>query len=210
MATCAPFAEALHELGLIAADRGDFPFDIAEANLRCAVGLLGAEGLDVDAILARLDEIAADVKHIIFLKENYDQFLGNPSKYHNSQAYFCVVCMITILKTKYGAFYNPKWKHVTPETEVPDEFGKDARDQFIHAILNGEGGTCGSLPVFIVAVGRRVGMPLKLVKAYRHPFIRWDDPEGYWNSPDGLPHPSQGEVFNIEATGPDVHRLTDA
>jgi hypothetical protein len=52
-------------------------------------------------------------------------------------------------------------------------------------------------------------MPLKLVKAFRHLFIRWDDPEGKWNSADGLPSPSQGEVFNIEATGPDIHRLSD-
>ncbi len=189
---------------------GRVDFDIAEASLRCAVGLPGAEGLDVNAKLARLDEIAVDVKRIIFLKENYDQFLNNPGKFHNSQAYFCVVCMISILKRKYHVGYNPKWKHVTPETEVPDDFGKDSRDQFIHAILDGIGGTCGSLPVFIVAVGRRIGMPLKLVKAYRHLFIRWDDPQGLWNSPDGLPHPSQGEVFNIEATGRDVHRLSDA
>jgi hypothetical protein len=199
--------EVLQQLG---SREGRVDFDTAEANLRCAVGLPGAAGLDLNAQLARLGEIAADVRRIIFLKENYDQFLNNPRKFHNSQAYFCVVCMVSILKAKYRVGYNPKWKHVTPENEVPDDFGKDSRDQFIHAILDGEGGTCGSLPVFIVAVGRRIGMPLKLVKAYRHLFIRWDDPEGLWNSPDGKPNPSQGEVFNIEATGPDVHRLTDA
>ena len=197
---------ALQEFGLSGAGE----YDVAQANLLCAVGLPGAEALDVNAQLARLDEIAADVRRIIFLKENYDQFLNNPGRFYNSQAYFCVVCMISILKSKYRLFYSPKWKHVTPETEVPDDFGKDAKVQFIHAILNGEGGTCGSLPVFIVAVGRRIGMPLKLVKAYRHLFIRWDDRDGTWNSPGGVPNPSQGEVFNVEATGPDVHRLSDA
>jgi hypothetical protein len=184
-------------------------YDAAEANLLCAVGLLGSEGLDVGVGCTRLDEIAADVERIIYLKENYDQFLNNPGKFHNSHAFFCVVSMVSILKTKYRVCYNPKWAHVTPENEVPDEFGKDSRDQFIHAMLNGEGGTCGSMPVFIVAVGRRIGMPLKLVKACRHLFIRWDDPQGLWNCPDGKPNPSQGEVFNIEATGPDVHLISD-
>jgi hypothetical protein len=198
-------ATALQEFGSVSAD-----YDVAEANLLCAVDLPGAHGLDVRAQLARLDDIAADVRRIIFLKENYDQFLNNPGKFHDSQAYFCIVCMISVLKTKYRVGYSAKWKHVTPETEVPDDFGRDSRDQFIHAILDGEGGTCGSLPVLIVAVGRRIGMPLKLVKAYRILFIRWDDPKGNWNSPDGAPNPSQGEVFNIEATGPDVHRLSDA
>lgn len=191
--------DALREFGW--ATRDSASYDIAEANLLCASGLPGAEGLDRNAQLLRLDEIAADVERIIFLKENFDQFLNNPGKFHNSQAYFCVVCMVSILKTKYGIGYNPKWKHVTPETGIDDDFGLDAKDQFIHAILDGIGGTCGSLPVFFVAIGRRIGMPLKLVKALRHLFMRWDDPEGLWNSPDGVPNPSQGEVFNIEATG---------
>jgi hypothetical protein len=152
--------DALREFGW--ATRDPVGFDIAEANLLCAAELPGAEGLDLNAQLLRLDEIAADVERIIFLKENFDQFLNNPGKFHNSQAYFCVVCMVSILKTKYGIGYNPKWKHVTPETGIDDDFGLDAKDQFIHAILDGIGGTCGSLPVFFVAIGRRIGMPLKL------------------------------------------------
>jgi hypothetical protein len=49
-------------------------------------------------------------------------------------------------------------------------------------------------PVLYVAVGRRLGYPLKLVRAVRHLFARWDDPGG--------------ELFNIEisnAGGVDVH-----
>jgi len=52
------------------------------------------------------------------------------------------------------------------------------------------------MPVLVVAVGRRLGYPLKLVRAKAHLFARWD---------------SEGESFNIEATGrgwnpyPDSH-----
>lgn len=183
--------------------------DVAELNLLTAQGLPGAEDLDIDRLLARLDEIAVDVRRIIFLKENYSQFLSQPENFYRSQPYFCVVCMISVLKTKYGIDYDPKWEHVTPTSEVPDDFGKDARDQFIHAIVDGLGGTCGSLPVFFVAVGRRLGFPLKLVKAMRHLYMRWDDPEGHWLPPDGIPIEYGGEVFNIEASGPDVHRVPD-
>jgi hypothetical protein len=63
-------------------------------------------------------------------------------------------------------------------------------DTFVHGIIHGEGGTCASLPVVYVAVGRRLCYPLKLVEAkgekdlYGHQFCRWDDPNG--------------ERFNIE------------
>ena len=168
-------------------------YDTAEANLNCAVGLPGAEDLNIEQCLVTFDEIAQDVDRIIFLEQNYEQFLDDPAKFHHSQAYFCVVCMISILKTKYGADYQPQWKHVTPETEVPDDFGKNAKDQFIHAIINGEGGTCGSLPVYFAAVARRLDMPIRLVKAFRHLFLRWDDPDGRWLSEHGKTAPSQGE-----------------
>ena len=44
--------------------------DVAELNLLCAEGLPGAEALDIDRLLDRLDEMAADVERIIFLQEN--------------------------------------------------------------------------------------------------------------------------------------------
>ena len=97
--------------------------------------------------------------------------------------------------------YNPKWEDLSPEAPIPPEFGADANDVFIHAIINGIGGTCSSLPVLYVAVGRRLGYPLKLVKAYGHIFFRWDDPAG-----EHFEHPDR---FNVEATGPGIHFLSD-
>lgn len=184
-------------------------YDIAEANLLCAVGLPGAEGLDVNAKLARLDEIAADIARTIFLKSNYDRFLNDPGRFYNSRAYFCIVCMVSTLKTKYGVKYNPKWEYITPETPTGNDcFGHDARDQFIHAILDGHGGTCASMPVFFIAVGRRIGLPLYLVKTMKHLFMRWDDPSGTWHFNGTLPSRT-GARFNIEATGRALHVLSD-
>ena len=55
-------------------------------------------------------------------------------------------------------------------------------------------GTCSSLPVLQVAVGRRLGYPLKLVTTKGHLFVRWE---------------GAGERFNIEAAGQGVNRFTD-
>jgi hypothetical protein len=60
--------------------------------------------------------------------------------------------------------------------------------------LNRRTGTCSSLPVLQVAVGRRLGYPLKLVTTKGHLFVRWE---------------GAGERFNIEAAGQGVSRFTD-
>lgn len=56
------------------------------------------------------------------------------------------------------------------------------------------------MPVLFIAIGRRLGYPLKLVKTVSHYFVRWDTPE---------------ECFNIEVSGlqgfdcyPDDHYRT--
>ncbi len=41
----------------------------------------------------------------------------------------------------------------------------DSRTRYIHSVLTGFGGTCASLPVLYVAIGRRLGWPLYLVGA---------------------------------------------
>jgi hypothetical protein len=60
--------------------------------------------------------------------------------------------------------------------------------------LNHAAGTCSSLPVLQVAVGRRLGYPLKLVTTKGHLFVRWEGAH---------------ETFNIEAAGQGVNRFTN-
>ena len=47
------------------------------------------------------------------------------------------------------------------------------------------------MPILYIAIGRRLGYPLKLVHAHGHDFVRWDEPGG--------------ERFNIDATSPGFH-----
>jgi hypothetical protein len=55
-------------------------------------------------------------------------------------------------------------------------------------------GTCSSMPVLYVAIGRRLGYPLKLVTTKAHLFIRWENAT---------------ERFNLEATGRGMNRYDD-
>jgi len=173
--------------------------DIAVANLVCANGLPGAGPLHIDHYLEWLDDAAQRVR--LETERNYYKFLDSPSSFGNSQARFCMVCLVTVLQQQCDVGYSLKWKELTPDCPVPDSFGMNAGDLFIHAIMDGIGGTCGSIPVLYVAVGRRLGYPLRLVKAARHLFVRWDDPDGK--------HWLHSDRFNVEATAPGVHFVPD-
>ncbi|MGL6097413.1 MAG: transglutaminase family protein, partial [Fimbriiglobus sp.] len=71
---------------------------------------------------------------------------------------------------------------------------RDSRNIFLHGLLSeNRTGTCPSLPVLIVAIGRRLGYPLFLVRAPAHLFCRWEDR-------------TTGVRFNIEYNG---HGMTD-
>jgi hypothetical protein len=70
------------------------------------------------------------------------------------------------------------------------------------AIADTLGGTCTSMPVMYVAVGRRLGYPLKLVTTDSHLFLRW----GGRNHPN----PAWRERFNIEGAGQGFSSFDDS
>jgi regulator of sirC expression with transglutaminase-like and TPR domain len=107
--------------------------------------------------------------------------------------------VIRVLRKELGTDYNKK--HIIPNTleamkRTDRSFFGSSRNLFLHGLLTGDQlGTCSSLPVLTVAVGRRLGYPLKLVAAKNHLFVRWVD---------------ENTTFNIESTGQGVTMTTDS
>lgn len=160
-------------------------YDIAEINLACAVGLPGAEMLDVESCLHTLDEWAEKVRWQT-LKQIH-LFERWPDRFHHSPSFFRVVALVTVLQRDLGLRYNPALMCDPSEPERDDGFFTSAANLFLHGIIEGKGGTCSSLPPLYVAIGRRLGYPLRLVRTNGHLFARWDDP-------------ATPERFNIECT----------
>jgi hypothetical protein len=176
-------------------------YDVAALNLRCAQGLPGAEDLDESRMLAWLDQAAQMVQ--LETRRHWYRFNAAPSTYNNSAAYFCCYFLLQVLQEDLGVRYNPARirdsSFQDPRCFDPDF--RDSRDLFIHGMIDGPGGTCASIPVMYVAVGRRVGYPLKLVQTRGHLFARWDDPDGKCF---GLP-----ETFNVEGAGEGIASYDD-
>ncbi|MGC1274208.1 MAG: hypothetical protein WBC44_10915 [Planctomycetaceae bacterium] len=116
---------------------------------------------------------------------------------------------MTVLWKVCGLRYHPKWHDLRPEHDLIDSgFGADSRDQFLHGITDGPGGTCGTIPFLIAAIGRRLKYPLYVVKAKNHLFARWSDPHGLWRGLSGV-SPSRPTRFNVEATNPGLQTPSD-
>jgi len=150
--------------------------DIAEMNLLCATGLPGAKKLDVGKAFSRLDEYAQRVCH--WTDQSMWDFRQNPDKFENSQAKFRVLLLISVLQKEFGVHYNDRGERNCDFT--------NSKNPFIHGMIDdANGGTCASMPVMYVAIGRRLGYPMSIVLAKTHIFARWDD---------------GSECFNIEGT----------
>jgi hypothetical protein len=175
--------------------------DIAEMNLLCATGLPGAEDLDIGHCLATLDQWAQRVKHET---ERHLYRVTDPryaDHYHHSEAYLRAEMLLQVLQVDLGVKYDMTAAH---------NFSfNDSRVAFIHGMIpapgrtiaDTPGGTCASMPVMYVAVGRRLGYPLKLVLTHGHVFARWDGQDH--------PNPAWRERFNIEGSGEGFSSFSD-
>ncbi len=164
--------------------------DIAVMNLAFAAGLPGSERIDVPRCLRWLDAATDSVRR--WTEAGLEEFFRpRPADFGHSEGRFRTHGLATALHRHCGARYDPSKIDIRPD--APFEF----HERFIHGVVQGPGGTCGTLPVVYAAIGRRLGYPLRLVAAPQHLFARWDDPNG--------------ERFNIECTGagfsdpPDEH-----
>jgi hypothetical protein len=164
---------------------------LAAVNLACAQGLPGAEAIDTGACLHELDRWAAQAGYHTELVSGL--FRRDPAAFNNSWAVFRVMDLVTVLQRDIGVRYDP-------DLTTRDDFFCDPRNLFVHGVVETRRGTCSSLPPVYVAVGRRLGYPLRLVRTKYHLFARWDEPGG--------------ERFNIECTSlgfnsdPDEYYLT--
>jgi hypothetical protein len=155
--------------------------DIALMNLLCAEGLRGSEDLEVNKTLVILDNM---VKSVESETQRYTyKFREHPEEYNRSEGYYKMMMMVTVLQQDLGIHYNPNRLQLPGQSIEPNSaFFADSKDVFIHGLARKNGaGTCSSMPVLLVSIGRRLGYPLKLVGAKGHLFVRWDDGQNRFN-----------------------------
>lgn len=167
--------------------------DIAEMNLLCATDLPGSEKLDIQKALKIIDYWTDRID--LETRRNRHRFKEHPEEYENSEIYYSMGMLVTVLQQDLGVRYNPA---LTDSDNLNDEaFLSDVSNQFLTGLLSDKRmGTCASMPVLYVAIGRRLGYPVSLVNAKDHLFVRWQRPgEDAFRD---LEATSQGVVFKTD------------
>ena len=161
--------------------------DIAVLNLACAKGLPGGD-VDIPATRRMLDQWAERVRSET--ERNHHLFTDNPAKFYNSESFFKAIMMVTILHEDMGVHYN--------DNRMKDGDWSHGEDFLMYGLTgNLREGTCSTMPVLYVAIGRRLGYPLYLAATQRHVFCRWESDDGKVR-------------FNLEGTGDFVHSYSDS
>jgi hypothetical protein len=154
-------------------------------NLSCARGLEAGTGPDVAECRSTVSSWAQHVR--TETERHAYRFAQNPAEFENSENFFKMLMLAVVLTEDYNVHYDNQRKSAPDPAAASDGFFHEPKLVFLHGLLGPDRkGTCSSLPVLYVAVGRELGYPLKLVTTKAHMFVRW---EGF------------GERFNIEVTG---------
>jgi hypothetical protein len=169
------------------------PVDIGALNLLCASDLSKLPEPKPEDVSKVLDSWSQHVRSET--ARHLYRFDQHPKEFENSPGFFRMLMLAVVLAEDYGIQYDPRRRAMPGAPITGDGFFADPDAVFITGLLGSRHiGTCSSLPVLYVAIGRRLGYPLKLVTTKGHLFVRWD---------------GNGERFNIEAAGNGVNRFDD-
>ncbi|OQA87104.1 MAG: hypothetical protein BWY31_00980 [Lentisphaerae bacterium ADurb.Bin242] len=161
------------------------PQETVRLNLWCAAGLPGSENIDIDGITRTLEQWAVHVKRET--DRHLYKYVQNPRDYYYSEAYFRMLMLVTVLQEDHGIRYNAELITEPSLDDLTKPFTSDSRDVFLHGLTTGKKeGTCASMPILYLVVGRMLSYPLKLAAAKSHLYLRWEDEQ---------------EVINLEASG---------
>jgi hypothetical protein len=151
--------------------------DIALMNLTTAPGLPPQQRAEIiENGLKTLNIWAAAVTERTF--KNHHRYLKDQGVYKN-EAEWKLAMLRTIIGLDFNVRYDPARTSTEQQFASNEMFFSNPDSVFLTGCL-GESriGTCSSLPVLYVAVGRRCGYPMHLVAAKGHLFARWDDGKG--------------------------------
>lgn len=151
--------------------------DIALLNLVVTPGLPPSDRARIiGESLNTLDEWAKAIAAETY--RNRHHYQKNPKEFGN-EAGWKMAMMCSVLGKDFKVRYDPSLTSADRQNTSNDKFFANPDSIFLTGCLGDSRiGTCASLPVLYVALGRRMGYPMHLVAAKGHLFARGDDGKG--------------------------------
>lgn len=163
-----PYTEAERELEKLL--RGeDKDIDLALANWLVAADVPQFSNMTREEYFKRLDEMADQVRRAMRTMEitgSHGFNISNP----DTRCYMFCSAIVGL-----GFDYREEFgKNELTNAELGALHG-DANNTFLAGLLRTRRGTCVSMPLLYLVIGRRLGMPVHLVAIGKHYFIRWEE-----------------------------------
>ena len=142
----------------------DGQIDLALANWLIAADVPQFQDMTHDDYFKQLDAMTEQVRRDIEMMGPVVRSRGgDPDTPHAQCSIFC------------GAMIRQR-ENLTPEES--SALYRDANNIFLAGLLRTRRGSCVSMPLIYLVIGRRLGYPVHLVAVGKHYFIRWEEP-GY-------------------------------
>lgn len=161
--------------------------DVARMNLLCSCDLAGTLTIDIESMLQELDAWTLEIERVTASETHL--LTEHGEVLDHSEPLFRMYCMTRVLWQRFNIHYCTD--EIDPSLEA--DWRAVDRHMLLGLLSENRHGTCSSLPVLLVSIGRRLGYPLYLVHTPGHVFCRWDG--------SGHENPAWRERRNIEFSG---------
>jgi hypothetical protein len=106
-------------------------------------------------------------------------FLNSPQQWRGDINFFRLGLLATYLTRERGVRYDEKYSQ--DQKEGKNSKYKEPGAVLVHGLIDTLRGTCATMPVLHVAIGRRLGWPVSLAAVGPHYVCRYDDGKVHYN-----------------------------
>jgi len=150
----------------------DGGIDLTLANWLVAADIPEFRGVSREAYFAQLDAMTEHVRQDMEGMQRAGWHGTNPNDPDTRCCRFCSA-IIRLRLT-----YSEEFRQEDLTVAQTKALYSDANNIFLAGLLRSRHGSCVSMPLIYLVIGRRLGLPVHLVTVGKHCFIRWEQP-GY-------------------------------
>lgn len=165
-----PYTDSERELEKLLCGK-DEDIDLALANWLIAADLPQFRDMSREEYFRLLDAMTDQVRQAMTMM----QMPGTHGASPNDPDTRCYMFCSAIVGLKFCYREEFRSENITRAQEKA--LHGDANNTFLAGLLRTRRGSCVSMPLVYLVIGRRLGLPVHLVTVGKHYFVRWEEPD---------------------------------
>jgi hypothetical protein len=151
--------------------------DVLEMSIAVAREVKGFEHLDYNYYNQLIDSWTQ--QFLMWLPTVEQEYYQDPPRWKNDINFARLGALAQWLDQAAGMHYIPE--HITRQKEGLGVEYKDLRQMLVFGLIDTKEGTCATMPVLQIIMGRKCGWPVSLICVKHHYMLRYDDGKNRYN-----------------------------